>query len=308
TTLAAGVSTRAAASGAGELHHRDLAPAAALELTFAGFGGQQLTPEELRERVRVRFPAVPALPLRPALDALVTSAGLGLTFDDRLRAYRATEAGGRTTGLESRRPTSLSVTTSPVGSTGALGARLEQSLVSRSFLALGVRASRMPRFVAAARDRYAATVVDLTGVLLATLRASSAAVGLPWDLVRAADAEDEASRGRRGLHELVRRAWPDVEAAVEAALASGPADAPVLLTDAAPLARYDNVGLLARWTDLAAPRRRAVWLVVPQLGGNHGALLDGRPVPLAAPNQFVALDIDWIDSVAAVGATAREES
>jgi hypothetical protein len=29
-------------------------------------------------------------------------------------------------------------------------------------------------------------------------------------------------------------------------------------------------------------------------------------VPLAAPNQFVVLDIDWIDSVAAVGMVARK--
>jgi serine/threonine protein kinase len=306
-TLAAAASTRAAASGAGELHHRDLTPVAALELTFAGFGGQQLAPEEIRERVRVRFPAVAELPQRHVLDALVTEAGLGLTFDDRLRVYRATQAGSRTTGLESRRPTSLAVTTSPVGSTGALGARLETSIASRSFLALGVYADRLTRFVTAAQARYAASVVDVTGELLGALRKASEGV-VPWEQVRAADAEGESSRGRRGLNELVRRSWPEVEAAVERALADGDADTPVLLTEAAPLARYDNVGLLARWTDLAAPRRRAVWLVVPQLGGNHGPVIDGRPVPLAAPNQFVALDNDWIDSVAAVDAGAQKES
>ena len=43
-TLAAAASKHAAASGAGDLHHRDLAPVAALELTFAGFGGQQPRP------------------------------------------------------------------------------------------------------------------------------------------------------------------------------------------------------------------------------------------------------------------------
>ena len=302
--LAAVASTHAAASGAGELHHRDLAPVAALELTFAGFGGQQLTPEEIRERVRVRFPAVPELPQRPALDALVTAAGLELKFDDRLRVYRSNQPGTKTTGLESRQPTRHALATSPVGSTGALGARLEQSLVSRSFLALGAHADRLPRFVAAAESRYGATVVDLTGVLLDALKEASATVGLAWDVVRAADAESESSRARRGLQELVRRSWPDVGAAVDRALLAGDDATPVLLTDAAPLARYDNIGLLARWTDLAAPRRRAVWLLVPQLGGNHGPLVDGRPVPLAAPNQFVALDNDWIDSVAAADATA----
>ena len=212
------------------------------------------------------------------------------------------QPGTKTTGLESRQPTSHALATSPVGSTGALGARLEQSLASRSFLALGSRADRLPRFLRAAESRYGATVVDLTGVLIDALKEASAAVGLAWDVVRAADAEAESSRGRRGLQELVRRSWPQVEAAVEQALGAGDAGAPVLLTDAAPLARYDNIGLLARWTDLAAPRRRAVWLLVPQLGANHGPLVDGQPVPLAAPNQFVALDNDWIDAMAATGA------
>ena len=224
-TLAAAASQHAAASGAGELHHRDLEPVAALELTFADLGGQQLSPEEIRERVRVRFPAVPALPQRPALDALVAAAGLELTFDEVKRVYRATRPGPSTEGLESRRPTSLGLASSPVGSTGALGARLEQSIASRSFLALGVRADRLPRLVDAARNGYGATVVDVTAVLLEALRAASAAAGLPWELVRAADAESESSRERRGLNELVRRSWPQVEAAVEQALArDGTAD------------------------------------------------------------------------------------
>ena len=227
---------------------------AALELTFAGFGGQQLAPEEIRERVRVRFPAVPELPQRPALDALVTQAGLGLTFDDRLRVYRATQPGSATTGLESRRPTT------PGGDdvAGRQHGRARRTAGGvareRSFLALGVRADRLSQFVTAAQARYGATVVDLTGVLLDALRAASAAVGLSWELVRAADAEGEASRGRRGLDELVRRAWPDVEAAVEQALADGDPTRRLCSPDAAPLARYDNMGCWPGGRTLPHPR------------------------------------------------------
>ncbi|MBQ1057674.1 BREX system serine/threonine kinase PglW [Micromonospora sp. C32] len=306
-TLAAAASTHAAASGAGDLHHRGFTAAAALAHTFADFGGQQLTPDEIRERVRVRFPAAPELPRRPTLDSLITEAGLGLTFDDRLRVYRALDTGSATTGLDSRSVTSLAVTTSPVGATGALGARLETSISSRSFLALGTRADRLGRLIDAVQARYGATTVDLTGALLDALRAVSSAANMPWDLVRAADAERESSRPRRGLEELIRRSWPEVEATVERALSAGRDDSPVLLTDASPLARYGNMALLTRWTDLAAPRRRAVWLLVPQLNGNHGPVIDGRPVPLAAPNQFVNLDNEWIDSTAALSAATQKE-
>ena len=54
---AAALSDHAAASGAGELHHRDLSQVAALRLAFAGFAGQQqLGPEEIRQRVRSPVP------------------------------------------------------------------------------------------------------------------------------------------------------------------------------------------------------------------------------------------------------------
>lgn len=305
--LAAAMSASGAVTGGGELHHRGLTQVAALELTFKDFGGGlQLGPVEIRDRVSVRFPSVPELPQRPTLDALVQDAGLGLVYDDRLGIYRSPKLGA-TTGLESRQPTSLSVTTSPVGVSGAIGARLEGSIASRSFLALGVRADRLTKFVLAAEAQYAARVVDVTGVLLDALRAASERTGLPWELVRAADAESETSRGRRGLNELVKRSWSQVEQAVDSALETSGSDAPVLLTEASPLARYDNMGLLAKWTDLGASRQQAVWLVVPQLASNHGPLLDGRPVPLAAPSQYVALDNDWIDSAATVGAAAQKE-
>lgn len=147
-------------------------------------------------------------------------------------------------------------------------------------------------------------------MLLETLREASAEFGLAWDQVGAADAKAPSSRERRGLEELVRRSWPRVDAAIDAAVNdTEAAPAPVLLTEASPLARYDNVGLLARWTDLAAPRERAVWLLIPQFAANQGPLLDGRPVPLAAPNQFVALDTDWVDgALITLAAASRKDA
>ena len=71
---------------------------------------------------------------------------------------------------------------------------------------------------------------------------------------------------------------------------------PVLLTEASTLARYGKLGVLAQWTDLTRPRSQAVWLVVPQLRNVRGPVLDGRPVTLNSPGQFVPLDTEWIDS------------
>jgi hypothetical protein len=40
---------------------------------------------------------------------------------------------------------------------------------------------------------------------------------------------------------------------------------------------------------------QAVWVAVPQLPGNQGAVIDGRPLPLAAPCQFFRLESDWLN-------------
>src|SRR5262249_27761564 len=73
---------------------------------------------------------------------------------------------------------------------------------------------------------------------------------------------------------------------------------PVLLTEVAPLARYGHLATLAPWADLATRRGQAIWVLVPQLPGNYGPVIDGRPLPLAAPGQFLALDRKWIDGQA----------
>ena len=66
----------------------------------------------------------------------------------------------------------------------------------------------------------------------------------------------------------------------------------MLLTDAAPLARYGHIDLLAAYADLTAHRRQAVWLLLP-VGVDGGPLLDRAPVPLAHGGQFVRLPDDW---------------
>ncbi|HXT92814.1 MAG TPA: hypothetical protein VN714_26560, partial [Trebonia sp.] len=64
----------------------------------------------------------------------------------------------------------------------------------------------------------------------------------------------------------------------------------------APLARYGHLTMLSRWADLGVHRTQAIWVLVPQLSGSRGAIIDKRPLPLAAPGQYFRLDADWINS------------
>lgn len=296
--LAAAVSQRAAASGAGELHHRDLPAAAAVAHALRGVAAHQLlSPHSVRDRVRARFPALASLPDRPDLDSVVAAADLGLVFDAEKRAYRSRTASAETTGLDTRQPTRVVTDLAPVSAAGVAGQRLRDSRRSRSFLALGVPGHRLERATRVLSQEFGAREVDLTGVLLTAVREQAEQAGMRWTTIEAADAAEQGSRPAQGLAALVERALPSVTAAVEEAMsAAGKTEQPVLLTEASSLARYGHLGVLAQWTDLTRPRGQAVWLVVPQLRNVRGPVLDGRPVTLNSPGQFLALDTEWIDS------------
>ena len=296
--LAATTSRRCGASATNDLHDLDLAPARALALTLpAVAAGQSLDPAEIRDRVRARFPALPPLPERPNLDRIVEEADVGLIWDEGPpRRYRPIQAARDTTGLATRHVTVLAPDPAEVALHGAVAHRLAESRAKRSFLVLGVPATHVDHAPGVLVESYGADVIDLSETLIEAMRRLAAARGLPWPAALNADAEPAASRPGQGLRSLVTAALPAVADAIAAALAV-PGDAPLVLTEPALLARYDAVkSILGPWLDLATSRPRAFWLVVPQLHANQGAVVDGRPLPLAAPGQFVRVDRDWLDA------------
>ena len=277
----------------------------ALALALKGAGGTQaVTAHEIRDRVRARFPALPPLPDRPRLDQLIGDAGLGLVYDDAEHGYRWPTRAADTKGLASRQAT----VTAPAGpqlvSGGRSGHRLAESAATRSFLALGVDADRTDRAVEALtepvrgggrrRDRGADR-----------RHAGAGGRGRPAlgpGPGRGRRPAGQPGRGRArgaGPAQPARRRREAIAAA-----ASGAPDGtrPVVLTEIAPLARYGHLAMLSQWTDLAARRPQAIWVIVPQLPGSQGAIIDKRPLPLAAPGQFFRLDAEWIDTRPAVTA------
>ena len=296
-TLAAALAEHAALSGRRELHRLDLPAPAALGIALTGAASiQRLTPQEVRDRVRARFPALPPLPERPRLDDLIRDAGLDLLYDDQDRAYRQPSRVGDTTRLSSRPATIYAEGEPELISGGPVAHRLTESAASRSFLALGIDWSRLEKAVDVLTSDYGAIELDVTQLLIDAMRHQATAAGLPWETVRAADAAPPGSRDAAGLAVLVQRSLPAVDAAIDRASAAAPeASRPLLLTEIAPLARYGHLDLLAPRADLATRRPQAIWAAVPQLPGNQGPVIDGRPLPLAAPGQFFRLESDWLD-------------
>jgi serine/threonine protein kinase len=302
--LATALAQDAALSGSNELYHRSLSPTDAIALALRGAGGSQaVAAHEIRDRARARFPALPALPERPRLDQLLSDAGLDLVYDETQHGYRWPTRPADTQDLASRQATITAAAGPTLVSGGRSGHRLAESAAARSFLAIGVDAGRADRAADALAERLGAVVVDVTQVLIDAMRVQAAEVGLPWDLVEAADAAPAGSRDAAGLAALVQRSLPAIDDAIDDAAAGAPEGTrPVLLTELAPLARYGHLTTLSRWTDLGTRRPQAIWALVPQLPQNRGAIVDKRPLPLAAPGQFFRLDAEWIDSRPAVPA------
>ena len=291
--LSARLSERAAASRRGELHSRDLSAADAVALALGSVSpSQRLRPDEIAASVRARFPDLAPLPVRPHLDAIMIDAGLPVRWDPDADAYVTSSRGGSMTALASRL-TASSVTRADPRLRGTTDARLAESVGSRSFLALGAAPGLLDEVAAALVARHGAVTVDVTAVLLDAVRAQADRASVPWQEVRAADAAEPGSRPAQGLAALVRAALPAVRDRITVALDGAPEGSrPVLLTEAAPLARYGHVDLLAAYADLTAHRRQAVWLLLP-VGVDGGPLLDRAPVPLAHGGQFMRLPVDW---------------
>lgn len=310
--LAAGLSRHAAASGSGELHHRDLSQVEALGLALRGVAGpQRLSPREIVDRVRVRFPAVPGLPTSGRLAELLREAGLDLVHDPDSGTYGAPTIVEPTQSSSSRLGTGTHV--------GGLGSaesapeqRLTESVTLRSFLALGARADRCDALADRLEAEFNVQRIDVTALLLDELKSLSLREGFPsWEALVRADAQPENDRASRGVAAAVKLAVPVVEAAIVEAAADIPRQEarPVLIVEASPLVRYGHADLIRHWSDLATPRGQAVWVVLPQVGANQGPLLDGVSVQ-TSPNQYLRVETAWIDAqtdlipAAVEGATA----
>jgi len=297
---AARLSARGAATRRGELHARDLAPRDAVRIALGAVAAdQEVKPTEIVERVRARFPDLALLPTAQAdLDGIVRASGLDLQWDVTKSAYASPPAPRLAPGFTTRLTTWVGHL--PTAPANREKGRLEESIATRSFLAVAAHYRHLDDAQRFLTDRFDAQVVDLTGRLIEVLQAKASAAGVPWDRVQLADAAPAGSRDAAGLKGLLKQAVPEVEAAVTAEIAT--AGPPLLLVEAEPLAAYGYPEVLARWADLTFRRGRAVWLLVPR-AALEDVSLDGRPLPLAHSGQVVQVEESMMSVASEQGAS-----
>jgi serine/threonine protein kinase len=244
---------------------------------------QTLSIDQLRARISARFPHAAALPDRLALDRLLLKCGVSLEWDQHDMVYRPVAA--PTSSLFAT-PTRL-VT---VGALNAVGvdpteeaqARLSAALERDAFLAVLVNPSHLSIATHALVERLSLTEVDVTRILIRTLRS----VGVPWQLIVESDAQPVGAPDRRNLETAVRH---EVTPRVSAAIDDAPG--PVLITAAAPLARYGCMDLIAGLADNSMPRPAARLLLAP--ARRPAPTLDSEPIPITSAAQWMWLPETW---------------
>lgn len=264
--LAAAASGSVALSSFHELHRLDLDPAIATEAALRGVAAPQLTEASVRKRVANRFPALPPLPDRPQLDALVTNAVPMRWEGDRY---------ARPTAATSSAASSTHMTRMAGDPADAVDAQLRASLRHSSALTLCVSPRRHDAAISTLCRLYGVAEFDAATTLLTAIRATAARDGVSWPLVLQSDLEHEGSDWAH-LRELVADALAEPWAAAMAD------ERPLLVFNAAPLARYGLTELLSALLDQSQPRPAARWLLVPRRPAQRVPTLDGRPVPLGA--------------------------
>ncbi|NKZ67071.1 protein kinase [Rhodococcus hoagii] len=285
--IAAASSGSVTLSARDELHARALPIRDALALLLQGLStSDSFGRAELESRVAARFLTLAKkLPRRPELDGLVAAVVPGMVWNEERGRYEFRDAPQRLSHVPTRHTLAGSPAVVATGAGSDIELLLHASVRERTFRALGVPLGASDQVADALVERFGATRVDVTDVLLGELRAKATAAGIPWDAILAADSG--AAADREGLKGFVTQALPAIVAAVDAA------DGPVVLTDLSTLAAYGQLGLLQAWVDVTNPPPHAVWALIPQpqeSGGRPGARVDGTALPRTSPEQFVQVD------------------
>jgi serine/threonine protein kinase len=307
--LAAAASEKAAATARLEIYPRDLSPVRALRLSQAGVvpSGMRdgkpigLTPAQIHEKVRARFPALEQLPSHPKLDGLLRDAG----FEVRWRGghYLSPQAEESSTGTHvGRRATRPKISRFNAESPEIAEAlRTEERLQSAAssvetvggFRALTVQLSRYERGRQELITRFGARPVNLAELFLEALREQVVPGQKPtWETILGADVAAPGSRASFKLKEYAGEAWKLVEPRLSSAQAE--ANAPLLVHDAGPLTRYDAGDVLF---DLAGRARKSgapVWLLCPMNNPGQQPRLDGALVPAQLPGEWIVLPDAWV--------------
>jgi hypothetical protein len=268
----------------GQLYPVGMPAERALKLAMGSVVGQSLSVEQLRDRVRARFPHAEPLPERPRLTTLLERLNVPVRWDGSTQQY--VPPAGSLSFSSTRMATS---TAAPLAGPSALAdtdAKLAAVLDRRGYLAVLTSLRTLTAARRALVGRLGLIEVDVTALLVERLRTAE----FSWETIVAADTGKPSDPDFRALAEIVQH---DVVPALEERLTT---DRPMLLTEAAPLARYGQMQVLQHLADPSRPRPGAR-LLLTAARRLEPPMLDAEQIPLTSPvSQSLWLPDIWIDN------------
>ena len=290
--LAAAMSRQAAVSSRQEVYPRGMAAERALRLGIGAFSGlgvgdteKGFSIEQIRDRVKSRYPEAEPLPDRPELDALLHKVGLDVRWDAEAKLYQRRERAVLFTSGSSV-PRRLSTATSArhvdvtpdVADARAFEERLKHAHNDGGFLVLTVRPSRMRWAEAELLRRFDLERVSFDHLLFDVLREEAKELEADWTIIEQADGADPASQDWKNLLHLIGRVEPKIVSRLAARREH------LLLVNPGMIARYDLMSILETLRgkvghDVACP---GLWVLVATDGQNNMPILDLAKTELPA--------------------------
>jgi hypothetical protein len=301
--LAVAAAENATLSSRLEIYPRGLAPDRALAQAQNALFGGTLTVEEVRNRVRSRYPEAAPLPDHPELEKLIQRLGLELKWNpaaaDGKGAYEPTYRESPSVSTSEPAPQRYSTRTTPTPPIGvdpkvaearALEDKLQYCARQGAFLVLSVEAP----FIRAAEDelkkRFPVSLCNLDEVFLTSLRQHAEQRGADWNVILRADDADAQSPDWRKLQRVVDECLPDVEQSLRSR------DTTRLVVNPGLLARYDRMDLLARVADEVGRTGgiHGLWVLVPANDQTSLPTLNQKAIPITNAAQHARLTETWI--------------
>jgi serine/threonine protein kinase len=302
--LATAASQMAALSSRLEVYPCSMEAGRALKLGIGSLlGPQQLTVDDIRQRIASRYPAAEPIPEPPLLDDLLREAGIELVWDrdgaDGRGCYRpryllhGPSSTATTLPRQSTAPQPGPSLSPDVDAARALEERLAAALTEHRFLVLTVAQRHLLRAEDEIVHRFPVIRMSLETMLLQEMKATAAALGARWEVVLQADAATPESPDWRRLQTLVRRAMPAVEQALLTATG------PVLLVYPGLLARYNQIQLLERLRDACGRQHDAPGFIMLIAADEqrHMPVLDSKPIPVILASEWARIPEAWLENV-----------
>jgi serine/threonine protein kinase len=305
--LAAAMSRTAAVSSRQELYPVGMDAERALRLGIGALSGLGLgsdeegfTIDQIRDRLRSRYPEADPLPGRTELDTLLEKVGLNVGWHAETSTFRRREPSILATSgssIPKRRTTATSTRKIEVTPELAEGRqfveRLRHAYGDGGFLVLTVRPSRMRRCEDELMRQFRLERVSFDDVLIEALRKEARELEIDWKTVEQADGADRSGPDWNNLILLVARVAPRIVADLCRRKQH------LLMVHPGLIARYDQMTILETLRDkvghdVPCP---GLWVLVASDGQHDLPMLDNAEIPLITPGQRTRVSEGWIENL-----------